>query len=280
MTIRKLAEDASFLIQHGRYTTALAVLLIAISASSRRTFPKHVQSRKNPKEKMKDWEAFTLFLGSRIRKITGGDFGDPDEGGSGITVGFRGEQHDLAFILYKFYRCELVHEGELPVDVEFTDHKLSAADPRMGNGGWSISVGPGNKIELDYGWLSILQEVVKNARCNATEFGINHFDLRPIAGIDETSFLSSLALKYNTSPGRIQIMKQAAYLISPILITEGDNCSITTAFRRLVVSRKITGGAIGGLMRHGFTDFHGALQTQGIELLRDIASGYQRIEVL
>src|SRR5256885_6365951 len=133
MTVRQQVEDATFLAEHGRHVGALTMLLLAVAASSRRTFPKGTRSLKNPKEEMSDPEAFTCFLGGRIRKILFGDFGGPDHGHSGVSVGFRGQQHDVAYVLYKFYRCELVHDGELPEDVEFTS-PLAAP-----HGGLSVS---------------------------------------------------------------------------------------------------------------------------------------------
>lgn len=119
MSIKEQVEDALFLSQNGRHVGALTNLMLAIAASSRKTFPRGAKSREEPSKEMGDGEAFTLFLGGRIRKILFGDYGGPDIGNSGISVGFRGKQYDVAYILYKFYRCELVHNGELPEDIEF-----------------------------------------------------------------------------------------------------------------------------------------------------------------
>lgn len=100
MTIREQVEDASFLAQNGRYVGALTTLMLAVAASARRTFPKGTKSREKPKEEMSDREAFTMFLGGRIRNILLCDFGAPEQGTSGISVGFRGAQYDVAYVLY------------------------------------------------------------------------------------------------------------------------------------------------------------------------------------
>ena len=38
-----------------------------------------------------------------------------------MKVEFRGELREVAAIFYKWLRCELVHEGGLPVDVQFEE---------------------------------------------------------------------------------------------------------------------------------------------------------------
>lgn len=277
MTIREQVQDASFLAQHGRYIGALTTLMLAIAASSRRTFPKGRKSLKEPKKEMSDQEAFTLFLGGRIRKILFGDFGGPDEGTSGISVGFRGKNHDMALVLYKYYRCELVHDGELPEDVEFTVPSQPAAGITIGNRGLQVSISAGDKMVLDHGWIDLLVDAVTNARCNGVEFGIQHFDLIPNAGTNDSEILTSLVAKYGTSPGRVQILKHAVRRISPTSILESSNDAIEKQFLKLVESQEINGGAITGLSSHNFTDRLGNLHQRGLELLREIAAGYQLV---
>ncbi|NMM09208.1 MAG: hypothetical protein HHJ16_02910 [Polaromonas sp.] len=277
MTIREQVEDASFLAQNGRHVGALTTLMLAVAASSRRTFPKGTKSREKPKEEMSDREAFTLFLGGRIRKILFGDFGAPDEGTSGISVGFRQAQHDVAVVLYKYYRCELVHDGELPEDVEFSAAKQPSAGLNISNRGLQVSISTGNKMVLDHGWIDLLREAVTNARCNGTEFGIQHFDLVLMPGIDEPTFLASLVEKYETSPGRVQILKHAVRKLSPESITSAAGDAIAKGFSALVHSQEINGGAITGLRSHGFTNDQGVLLQRGIELLREIASRYRLV---
>jgi len=279
MSIREQVEDATFLAQHDRYVGALTTLMLAVAASSRRTFPKGTKSLEKPTEEMSDREAFTLFLGGRIRKILFGDFGGPDEGNSGISVGFRGRQHDVAYILYKFYRCELVHDGELPEDVEFTaPHVDAVAGLNIANRGLQVSISTGEKMVLDHGWIDLLINAVGNARCNGPEFGIKHYELVPLPGIDDQAFLTELVTKYRTSLGRVHILKHAVRRLCPASIINGTNEVVAAQFRGLVESGEINGGAITGLSSHGFTDRAGGLQERGMELLREVASGYQLVE--
>lgn len=280
MSVREQIEDAAFLAEHGRYIGALTNLMLAVAASSRKSFPKGTMSVENPREKMGDREAFTLFLGGRIRKILFGDFGGPEAGNSGISMSFRGRQHDVAFILYKFYRCELVHDGELPEDVEFNAPEPgSAPGLNVTNRGIQVSISAGDKMVLDHGWIDLLINAVVNARCNGPEFGIKHYALLPLPDVDDQSFLNATVLKHGTSLGRVQILKHAVRRLSPKSIGEGTDETISIRFQQLVDSGEINGGAITGLSSHGLTDRGGRLQSRGLEIIREIATAYQLVEV-
>lgn len=275
MTIREQLDDASFLAEQGRYKGALTILMLAVAASSRRTFPKGIKSKENPKVKMEDQEAFTLFLGGRIRKILFRDYGGPEEGESGLSVEFRGVHHDVSYILYKFYRCELVHGGELPKDVEFAAGEPPETDQDISIQGVRVSIETGDTFVLDHGWLKLLTVAVSHARCNGAEFGIEHLDLVPLPNIDDATFLASLVEKYRTSPARVQMLKHAVRKLSPRFIAVAVDDALVDAFSKLVQSQEINGGAIAALSLHGLTDRQGVLQKRGTELLREIASGYQ-----
>src|SRR5262245_48988787 len=99
MSILQQIEDAKFLAQNRRYLGALTNVMLAVAASSRKCFPKGTLSLEKPTELMGDREAFTLFLGGRIRKVLFGDHGGPDYGNSGIDVGFKGRTYGLAYLL-------------------------------------------------------------------------------------------------------------------------------------------------------------------------------------
>src|SRR5258705_400020 len=97
MSIRARVEDSLLLWNSGRLEGAFLNALIAVAGTARRRYPK-----RGPGE---DREAFVGFLKSAhsVR----------------ISVEYRGECLPVEFIFYKWIRCELVHEGELPVDIEF-----------------------------------------------------------------------------------------------------------------------------------------------------------------
>lgn len=279
MSIREQVEDADFLERNGRHIGALTMLLLAVAASSRLTFPTGTQSTTEPGKPMSDGEAFKLFLGGRIRKILFGDFGGPDAGDTGIGVEFRGEQHDVAQILYKFYRCELVHDGHLPEDVEFVSPGGLSPSMTISSGVTNVTISSRGKMVLDYGWLALLKKAVTHARCNGSEFGIKHYDLVALPGTDEGALLTGLVGRYRTSLGRVAVLKGALHRLSPSFVIAGSFEEVAAKFRGLVESGEINGGAITGLSGHGLTDRAGGLTARGIDLLRELAAGYELVEV-
>lgn len=279
MSIKQQVEDAIFLAENGRHVGALANLLLAVAASSRKTFPKDkTKSIKEPKKMMKDGEAFTLFLGGRIRKILFGDFGGPDMGNSGISVNFKDKQLDVAYILYKYYRCELVHEGELPEDIEFSP---PTDDRNLGisNGGVSVLISAGNTMNLDYGWIDLLVNAVTHARCNGALFGIEHFDLVAVDGVNEKIHCDAIVKEYGITPGRYQILKEATRHITPTCVVRDNDDVLIQKFSELVEKNTINGGAITGLYSHQLSDRAGKLLPKGLEIIREIGKVFRIVPV-
>ncbi|WP_139240928.1 hypothetical protein [Actinomyces glycerinitolerans] len=68
-----------------------------------------------------------------------------------INVEYRGEQVDLDLLFYKWMRCELVHNGGLPVDLPIDE---SFADPRS----CSVRAGgaPDYMVLVSPGWYWFL----------------------------------------------------------------------------------------------------------------------------
>jgi hypothetical protein len=71
--------------------------LVAVAARARQDYPPPIGDR----------EAFERFIESRF--------------GPRISVEFRGKLHSLERVFYKWMRCELVHDGGLPADLQFKD---------------------------------------------------------------------------------------------------------------------------------------------------------------
>jgi len=105
VSINARIHDALELQKIERNEGALTLVLAAISATSRKRYPKNAGHT--------DKEAFTKFLGQDLYTAFPGRCGD------GLKIRFRGEALSLQDMLYKFVRCELAHEAELPVDVYF-----------------------------------------------------------------------------------------------------------------------------------------------------------------
>ena len=97
MSIRARVEDSLLLWNSGRLEGAFLNALVAVAATSRRRFP--------DRKAVGDREAFVRFLKAAhtVR----------------ISVEYRNECLPVEQIFYKWFRCQLVHEGGLPVDIEF-----------------------------------------------------------------------------------------------------------------------------------------------------------------
>ncbi len=110
-------EDAGVLADCGRFEGALLMLLVAVAATARKRYPRGTPSVKEPKRKMGDREAFTLFLRDEMWRLVR-EHSD--------VVEFRGEKRSIEEFLYDFLRCELVHEATVPGEPSSTSHRRPA----------------------------------------------------------------------------------------------------------------------------------------------------------
>lgn len=139
MSIRDRVEDAKFLWQHGRREGAFLCALSAVAATARLRYP--------DRKTVKDSEAFKQFMSATLTVR--------------LSVEFRGELHSIEQIFYKWLRCELVHEGGLPVDIQF----MPGTDLVVRAGG-----APEFVLKLSEGWFNHLCTTVSNAPENRAAF--------------------------------------------------------------------------------------------------------------
>ncbi len=108
MSIATRLEDAKLLYDNGRYEGALLSVLVAAAGTSRCRFPRNAaESRRNPGQSMGDGEAFETFMGEELQRAGGG------------AVYFRGQCNQAERVFYKWLRCSLAHEAQLPDFIEF-----------------------------------------------------------------------------------------------------------------------------------------------------------------
>ncbi len=120
--IRNRIDDALFLWKSGREEGAFLSALIAVAATARVRYPK-----------MKDRDCFEQFL--------------RDTHSVRVSVEYRGECHPIEHIFYKWIRCQLVHEGGFPVDIQFmTDDIPGSMSVRAGGA-------PEYIFKIGYGWF-------------------------------------------------------------------------------------------------------------------------------
>lgn len=258
MSVRQLVDDAAFMIEHGRHDGALALLCIAIGASSRKVFPPGTKSQIN-NDVMRDNEKFTRFLRGRLAKVGSDDDGTMGQG----SLGTLGGEKDIADVVYQNYRCCVVHEGELPA--------YARISPPRGDGTRSISVNTGGEQNITFD-IGLLIDAVVNARCNASEFGITHWDFVPLQGTDGEAFSAQLARDFATTEGRVDIFLAAAKRITPATIKAATDDELSGHFSRHF-------GYLGGaLASYGLTDLNGNLQKRGFDMLREIANSFELVE--
>lgn len=110
MSIRARIEDAQVLYRNGRYEGALLLVLVAVAATARKRYPK-TTCKKDPQNK--DNYVFRKFLSEEMPKLAPGWSEDHP-----LAIQFQGAQLLLPKILYKWIRCELIHEGKLPLFIK------------------------------------------------------------------------------------------------------------------------------------------------------------------
>jgi hypothetical protein len=140
MSIQNRLEDAQLLWSAGRLEGAFVSVLIAVAGAARRTFPNQKGDR----------QAFEDFLRQ-------GWF-------ERISVEYRGEIHPVYHIFYKWFRCELIHEGALAIDVEFM------SDPEPGVPSIRAGGAPDYILKVSKRWFNELLGTVMNAEVNRDLF--------------------------------------------------------------------------------------------------------------
>jgi hypothetical protein len=143
MSIANRLADARYLWKAGRVEGAFLNVLVATAAAARTVFP----------DEKSDRRAFELFVASTSR--------------AKVAVEFRGQLHSIEHILYVWLRCELVHDGTIPLDIELVpddDHdKL-----------WVRAGGaPDYVLKLSYGWFHHLFRAVTVAIASASSLPLD-----------------------------------------------------------------------------------------------------------
>lgn len=138
MSIRLRVNDALFLWKNDRSEGAFLSALIAVAATARKRYPE-----------LTDRDAFEQFL--------------VDAHTVRISIEYRGEVHPVEHIIYKWLRCELVHEGAVPVDIEFIPDEGPGLSLRAGGA-------PEYVLKLSHGWFHHLVNAAVTAPENRELF--------------------------------------------------------------------------------------------------------------
>lgn len=140
MSIKDKITDAKVLYTNGRKEGALLSILVAVAATSRKRYPLGTKN---------DGDAFTSFLAEELPKVIRVKH---------FNVKYRNEMILLQDLLYKFVRCNLTHEANIPEDIKFetSDQLFVRVDDDC--------------ITFSDRLIDVLATVVSNAEENKNEF--------------------------------------------------------------------------------------------------------------
>lgn len=304
MSILSQVEDAKFLRDNGRYLGSLSILMLAIAASAKRKYPEGTQSIRTPLDKnggwqkMLDGESFELFLGRELKRIINDPINPPATDSSSFSLPYNGQQTTIERILYKFYRCALVHEGQLQDDIKFVAQKL----PNMGgltvlntanpvnpyvSPYYTASIGLDTQgaVVMTYGWLDIFTQAVTEASVNEDIFGLHIPYLLPIdATLDEQTFRDELYPLLGLEPcpdgslpisSFFNIMKLIIRGIGPERIRGANNGQIQQLFQTDGSHFSGADGAFTGIRNDGLLTDNYQLTAKGLQIIRFMAEKYE-----
>ena len=126
MGIKNRIDDAQLLWDNNRKEGAFINVLIAVASTARKRYPK---------PKYTDHESFVKFLCDAYPGKMGAEF--------------RGKLLYVEEIFYSWIRCQLIHESELPPDIEFINDKVNSMTIRAGGK-------PEYKLLVGYNWIFYL----------------------------------------------------------------------------------------------------------------------------
>jgi len=146
MSIKDRIKDADILFNLGRKEGALLLVLVAVAATSRKRYPKS--------EIEYDGEAFRKFVSEEMSKCASGW-----KEGTKVDIKFRRRFLCMPRELYKFVRCNLAHEAELPDFILFKEED-----------GFNISVLNNEKLIISDTIFQYLKKIVIEAPENSDQF--------------------------------------------------------------------------------------------------------------
>lgn len=156
MNVRELLEDASQLWMLNRKESAFLLVLVAVAATARKRYPRPIS----------DGDAFKRFIVDQSETITGVEFD--------IRLPLPVPSKDkpiwipLSEILYKYLRCHIIHEAEMPPRIRFVD--------AVGN---MMIIIHGDPLEIPDGFVGSLALTVQEAPENKELFDGTRIWVRP-----------------------------------------------------------------------------------------------------
>lgn len=196
--IKEQVDDADTLIEQGRYKSALLLLLTAIDGSAKKKYPEGTKSISFPKDIMRNKERYKRFLGVRIRQVMGMHLSE-DAYNYEKLPSFVDGVDSPEDIIYKQFRCDLVHEGKIEDEYYYVYDEDSLSQILK----FQFSDG---KIKFSSGFLRLLKDVIALAPVNASDFEFRDIRFEPRPGESFDELFDRISSRCDVSPGRIQIL--------------------------------------------------------------------------
>jgi len=150
MRVYNRVGDAIFLWQHDRHDGALLSALIATAATARVRY-----------RRLGDGAAFKKFLAdSFLNRISVAD----------RILKYQGKRQPIEHILWTWLRCEMVHKGSLPPDIEFMRKSVRGLSARRGDASKSM-------LQIPQGWFHLLIDALIFAPENKGLVGADQLSL-------------------------------------------------------------------------------------------------------
>ncbi|WP_145917152.1 hypothetical protein [Serratia plymuthica] len=278
MSIKTLTEDAIFLRDNGRYLSSLSLMCIAIAASARLMYPKRTKSFVS-NDCMRDEEAFTTCFKVALSKSWVENKHEDHNVVDICKFDYKNAEYSLGDIIYKFYRCNLIHEASLPKEIDFVE-SIDGRKGKLSISGCGVGIDV-NGIYLSYNWIDLLYFAVSNLLCNAKEFGVEHFDFVMKNGIDEAVYQDGLFKKYDITYGRLLFFKEFLMLSDNYLrdfsgMTAGQ---LQIEFEEAVRLGDLHDSYSVAFRSQGLIDVDGKFTEKALNLFNEICDKYEKIKL-
>jgi hypothetical protein len=176
MSIRQLVEDARALAENGRTLGAFTLLIAMIGASARLRYPQPIG----------DAKAYKDFLRQELVRMTTGEHLSSR---SLMSFNLNGESTTFEHVIYKYYRCELIHEGKLKTGFVFEDSQSDR--PSL-----TVKTNSNGDLVLDAGLIPYFDYLIKSCKENRVAFGFTEQRAIPNDGRSYQDVYQKFATKF------------------------------------------------------------------------------------
>ncbi|CAI1583297.1 Uncharacterised protein [Serratia marcescens] len=279
MSIKELADDALYLKNNGKYNSALSLMCLAIAGSSRLMYPSGTKSVSNKNDSMRDNEAFKICLNIMLSKVVLGCRDEIPQSPDITRFDFRGKESSLSAVLYEHYRCNLIHEASLPSYIHFVEEiEESKVNLTLNNCTFGTYR---DEAYLSYEWIDFLYDGLALLFCNASEFGVEHYDLVLRDGSDKKSFIDQICSKFDVSFGRVE------YFMHYLNIDKNyerdfnkvTSQQISAEFEELVREGVFTGVHRTPFRSQGIIDLEHQFTEKGMNLIKEMSGKFNKVKI-